>query len=142
MREALAILLSTASAAATPAAIFALYVYSLPPGRPGTVFVAFCLGFMLASGHVLILGLPVALALVHRKAFRPLPMLIAGGVVGLLPAGFLLLPYTAPRDWQHYSILVGAAMGMGASGGIAFHATHRIIDPGHPPDARPLRGSG
>ena len=141
MRDAFAIFLSTVAAAATPAAIFALYVFSLPPSRPGTVFVAFCMSFMLAFGHAMILGLPAALALVHKRAFRALPMLIAGGVVGLLPAGLLFFPYSPPRDWASYLTLAGAAFGLGASGGIAFYVAHRIISPNNSFKPTPLRGA-
>lgn len=139
MREAFAIFLSTVAAAAAPAAIFALYVLSLPPDRPGTAFVAFCMSFMLALGHAMVLGLPAALALVHKRAFRAGPMLIAGGVVGLLPAGLVFFPYAAPRDWTGYLTLAGTAAGLGASGGIAFHLAHRIISPGSSSRPEPPR---
>ena len=89
----------------------------------------------------MILGLPAALALVHKQAFRAVTMLIAGGIVGLLPAGLMFFPYSAPRDWTSYLTLAGAAFGFGASGGVAFYMTHRMISPNNSFKPTPLRGA-
>ncbi len=126
MREGFAGFLSVVAAATTPAAIFAAMIYAA--GRPAASG-AFLLAFIVSFGHALILGLPTALALKHKDAFRAVPMLLAGACVGLVPLSFLFFPYQQPRDWLAYLQLAASAAGLGATGGVAFYLTHRAISP-------------
>lgn len=126
MREGFAGFLSVVAAAAAPAMLFALLIYAT--GR-SAVLAAFLLAFVVAFGHAMMLGLPAALALVHKKAFRAGSMLLAGAFVGLLPVSLLFFPYLEPRNWLAYLQLIASAAGLGATGGMAFYFTHRSISP-------------
>jgi hypothetical protein len=127
MNRALVLFLSTLAAAATPAAIFAAYAQVQSPGRPGAILALFGVAFLVAFAHAMLLGLPAALVLNQRRAFRAVPMLIAGGLVGVLPIGLLWFPHTPPRNWSVFGAVAGVVFGLGASGGLAFHATFRWL---------------
>lgn len=141
MREGFAGFLSVVAAAAAPATAFAIFSYatlSYDPARNAGA--AFLMAFIVAFGHALILGLPTALALVHKRAFRAVPMLVAGACVGLFPAALLFLPYQG-SGWVSYSQAVLAAAGLGSLGGVAFYFTHQAISPRNTFETKPFRGS-
>ena len=132
MRLPLALLLSTLAAATTPAAIFAAYVQLESPERPGMAIMAFGVSFAVAFVHAVLLGLPAALVLVHKRAFGAIPMLIAGGLVGWLPGSLLFFVYSRPPDGSDYASMASMAFALGASGGLAFHAIFRLVEPRAP----------
>ncbi|MCF7222933.1 hypothetical protein [Marilutibacter chinensis] len=129
LREGFAGFLSTLAAAAAPAALIAAYVHAGSDGRPGTALVAFCMAFLLAFAHAVILGLPAALVLVHKRRFRAFPMLVAGGVVGLLPSAVIFFPDRSSAEWSGYLAIIAVTSTLGAVGGLAFYLAHRMISP-------------
>jgi hypothetical protein len=103
---------------------------------------AFVLAFIVAFLHAMFLGLPAALTLVHKHMFRAIPMLVAGGIVGLVPASLLMLAMYPPGEWLTMIGYVGGAFVLGASGGLAFFCAHKAISPNNSFKPSPLRGLG
>jgi hypothetical protein len=129
MREGFAGFISVLAAAATPAAVFAAFVFADASYSPiREAFAAFFMAFIFAFCHATLLGLPTALALVHRRAFGPFPMLLAGACVGLLPTAVLFFPYNN-SGWLTYLQLTSSAAGLGALGGLVFYFTHHAMSP-------------
>ena len=124
MREGLAGFASVVAAAATPAAIFAALMYRT------ALLPAFVMAFIVAFAHALFLGLPAALFLVHKNAFRAVPMFVAGACAGLLPTALLLLSEPPIDGWIGLQLAASAAA-FGATGGLAFYVTHRAVAPGN-----------
>ena len=130
MRTGLAGFLSVMAAAAAPTLIV-IAMFLLDPGvtfRRGN-YSGFVVVFVVALVHPMVLGLPAALVLVHRKAFRAVPMLVAGACVGMLPVALLLLAIGGGRDWVSFFEILAAASGLGAAGSLAFFVTHRLVSP-------------
>ena len=141
MREGFAGFTSVVAAAVAPAAVFAAFVFQNASYNPRReAFAAFFMAFIVAFGHALILGLPAALMLVHKRAFRAIPMSLAGACVGLAPTAVLFFPYDS-SGWQSYLQLASIAAGLGALGGLAFYFTHRAMSPNNSFKPTPLRGA-
>lgn len=129
MRKGFSGFISVIAAAATPAAVFAAFVFADASYRPiREAFAAFFMAFIFAFCHATVLGLPTALALVHKRAFRPFPMLLAGACVGLFPTSVLFFPYNN-FGWLTYLRLTSSAASLGALGGLAFYFTHHAMNP-------------
>jgi len=141
MREGLAGFISVIAAAATPAAVFAVFVFNNSSYNPRReALAAFFMASIVAFCHATVLGVPAALTLVHKRKFRAFPMFSAGACVGLIPTAALFFPYNN-SGWLTYLQLVSSAAGLGALGGIAFYLTHIAMSPNNSFKPKPLRGS-
>lgn len=87
--------------------------------------------FVLAFAHAMILGLPAALVLIHKRRFRMIPMTLTGGLIGLLPNALVLFPYDGPSPdaLSAYLMTIAVTCGLGAVGGGVFYLVHRAISP-------------
>lgn len=140
MREGFAGFLSVVAAAAAPAAAFAIFIYATQSYEPARIATAaFFMAFIVAFGHALILGLPVALVLVHKGAFRTVPMLLAGACVGLLPAA---LTFPVSRVWLGKLLSNSCGSRSAWLPGWCCVLVHSpIISPNNSYTPNPLRGS-
>jgi hypothetical protein len=71
------------------------------------------------------LGLPVALWFRRTEETRLWTALAAGFAIGVVPTGIFALPATS-LEWLESLEVIGAAGGLGASGGLAFWLTLRV----------------
>jgi hypothetical protein len=119
MNELIPRLLACIPAAAAPAVIFAAVV--------GALEAAF-IPFFVALGHALFFGLPLTSLLMHSGHYRLFPVLIAGAVVGVLPAAIFFLPATGSVAASDVAFLAKSA-GLGAAGGVSYYTALRAMRP-------------
>jgi hypothetical protein len=93
------------------------------PVLPAILLYALILGFPLAFGHALLLGLPAYLWLARRYQVRWWHAMGAGAVIGIVPATFWIGPASA-REVIFIPSVIGAS---GAGGGLVFWAALRDL---------------
>jgi hypothetical protein len=111
--------------AALPSALAPSLVLAVALGNPDVVLLV----FLFALAHAVIAGIPVAAVLMAAGRFRPLPMLVAGACVGLVPAALFFTASGEPGV-AGYLLRLASMAGLGALGGLAFFLAHRVIEPG------------
>jgi hypothetical protein len=133
------------------AAIFSAGAAGLPPAFAFAIYTSvtnsfdyfpssFLLAGIFASAHALILGLPAALVLTRMRLFRPIPMSVAGAVVGGLPLAAFTF-FSPPHYWQSPSLMFASFSLLGVAGGLAFYFTYQALSPNNSFKPKPLRGS-
>lgn len=159
MRQFIALISALFASALAPALAFAVPLFLLStilqsPSPPILAMLFF--SFFIALAHSLTLGLIGAAVLLRIGKFRVIPMLIAGLVVGIIPAAFFGFPDHATGSvfwsggqlkiddgvptlagWIDYLQLLAKAGVFGAIGSTAFYLVFRRILPAYPTKSTP-----
>jgi hypothetical protein len=162
MRQFLATVIATIAAALAPALVVTclFYVFGGKDSLP-TLPLVFVVALAVAFLHTLLFGLLAAGWLLRVGKFRFLTMLVAGFVIGIVPAAIWQQPYkhgagSSSWDggvqklsdgvptfagWLDYLEFITYAGTLGAIGAVAFYFVYKGMSPNRSFKPKPLRGS-
>ena len=147
MREGFALFVAVIAAALCASVLTVVSAWAAIPGQhPSDMLWALPIVFAGCFAYAMVVGLPIAIALNHKRRFRPGTMAIGGAMAGLLPAAVLLWPSSIPstvplEDWGYFGLIVACGGAIGAASGVSFFAAHRLMSPNNSFKPKPLRGS-
>ena len=144
MRQGLAPFVAVLASAFTAAVLTLIAGWIARPSlRAADIFVGFFFVLTACFVYSMLVGLPMALALVHKHRFRAGHMAVAGALAGLPPVFFLLwpgLPANRFADWGLFAGLLAAGSAIGAASGAAFFLVHHVMSPNNSFKPNPHQG--
>jgi hypothetical protein len=144
MRQGLAPFVAVLASAFIAAVLILIAAWIARPSlHTADIFVGFFFVLTACFVYSMFVGIPIALALVHKQQFRVGPMAMVGALAGLPPVLFLLWPgspATRFTDWALFAGLLACGSAIGAAGGATFFLTHHAMSPNNSFKPSPHQG--
>ena len=163
MRQFFVVVTASLAAALAPSLTITCLFFVLDGDSPNPIWpVVLLVAIIVSLAHTLLLGLVAAGWLFRVGKFRPLPMLLTGLVIGIVPAAIWQHPWKqvgtqssswsggvqtvdngvlTVAGWIDYFQFVGCAGILGAMGAMAFYYVYKGMSPNNSFKPTPLRGA-